>query len=110
MIHELKIYPEYFKAVTSGQKTFEVRRNDRDFQVGDFLALNEHDPQKGYTGRCCIVEIAYILDTKMRIQGQTHVVLAIKPCCLNTASQEKILTRHDRYQVPIYLRPAESEV
>ena len=31
MIHELKIYPEYFKAVISGEKTFEIRKNDRPF-------------------------------------------------------------------------------
>ncbi|EAG9779059.1 DUF3850 domain-containing protein, partial [Listeria monocytogenes] len=31
--HELKIAPEYFAAVTEGRKTFEIRKNGRDFQV-----------------------------------------------------------------------------
>lgn len=38
-IHELKTLPEYFEAVQSGAKTFEVRKNDRGFQVGDLLIL-----------------------------------------------------------------------
>ncbi|MEG0259568.1 MAG: DUF3850 domain-containing protein [Lysinibacillus sp.] len=33
--HDLKILPEYLEAVVSGKKTFEIRKNDRDFQVGD---------------------------------------------------------------------------
>ena len=35
MVHELKCWPEYFEAVISGAKTFEVRKNDRDFAVRD---------------------------------------------------------------------------
>lgn len=39
--HVLKTDPEYFEAAASGSKTFEIRRNDRDFQVGDLLTLRE---------------------------------------------------------------------
>ncbi|MGC4668415.1 DUF3850 domain-containing protein, partial [Enterococcus hirae] len=39
--HELKILPEYFEAVTSGRKKFEIRKNDRDYKVGDRLYLRE---------------------------------------------------------------------
>ena len=39
MIHELKTYSEYFKAVISGEKPFEIRKNDRNFKVGDYIAL-----------------------------------------------------------------------
>lgn len=38
-IHELKLDTKYFDDVASGKKTFEIRKNDRQFQVGDVLAL-----------------------------------------------------------------------
>lgn len=35
-LHELKLKTNYF-GVLSGRKTFELRKNDRDFQVGDLI-------------------------------------------------------------------------
>lgn len=43
--HELKTWPQYFTAVASGKKTFEVRRDDRGFQAGDVLVLRCYDPR-----------------------------------------------------------------
>ncbi len=61
--HELKAWPAYFEAVKSGVKTFEVRKNDRGYQVGDDLVLNEWSPDKGgYTGRKIHRMITYIFD------------------------------------------------
>lgn len=53
-VHRLKTWPGFFTAVRDGDKTFELRRNDRDFQTGDLLLLQEWDPCQGdgaYTGR-----------------------------------------------------------
>ena len=36
-IHELKIQLPYFEAVYTGLKTFEFRKDDRDFEVGDLI-------------------------------------------------------------------------
>lgn len=41
MTHYLKIKPSYFESVLSGQKTFEFRKNDRDYHIGDELILAE---------------------------------------------------------------------
>ena len=72
MIHELKTDPEYFAAVRSGEKRFELRRNDRDFRVGDYLALNEYDRSaKTYTGRTELVQVVYMMNPNdvMTCQG-----------------------------------------
>lgn len=37
MNHYVKINRNYFDRIYDGVKTFEVRFNDRDYQVGDFL-------------------------------------------------------------------------
>jgi uncharacterized protein DUF3850 len=64
-IHELKSWPQYFKKVVDGSKTFEVRLNDRDFKVGDFLFLREYDPEtKQYSGRFQYVRVTYILGSE----------------------------------------------
>lgn len=61
MVHQLKTLPVYFEAVRKGDKTFEVRKNDRDFQVGDTLHLREWDGNK-YTGKDARRKVSYILD------------------------------------------------
>ena len=61
--HELKCWPEYFQAVKSGAKTFEVRKWDRPYQVGDALLLREYEPKSGeYTGDEITREVTYLLD------------------------------------------------
>lgn len=48
--HELKTISPFFEDVANGTKTFEIRRNDRDFQAGDVLILrqwNERDQMFG---------------------------------------------------------------
>lgn len=37
--HVLNTLPNYYDAVVSGAKTFEIRRNDRGFQTGDVIEL-----------------------------------------------------------------------
>ena len=61
-VHILKTWPVYFERVDSGDKTFEVRKNDRDFQTGDEVLLKEYDPVKQeYTFRQILFTISYIL-------------------------------------------------
>ncbi|EGO8793662.1 DUF3850 domain-containing protein [Enterococcus faecalis] len=73
-IHHLKILPEYFEAIVSGDKCFEIRKNDRGYKVGDILRLNEYEDGK-YTGNFHVAEITYITDYA---QQDGYVVLGIK--------------------------------
>lgn len=60
--HDLKVWPAYFGSLALGRKTFELRRNDRDFLAGDTLRLREWNPdQERYTGRVLDRRISYVL-------------------------------------------------
>jgi hypothetical protein len=65
--HALKTLPEFFDAVESGAKTFEVRKDDRGFAVGDLLILERWSPERGYIdengmARYAVRRITYKLD------------------------------------------------
>ena len=69
MIHELKCWSKYYQYIEDGTKTFEIRRDDRGFKVGDVLHLMEYDPIKlEYTGMSLNVEVTYILSDFMGLQ------------------------------------------
>jgi len=61
-IHTLKTWPEPFRAVVDGRKTWEFRKNDRDFREGDIVRLGEWDPTtEEYTCRSSSHQVGYIL-------------------------------------------------
>lgn len=58
---ELKILPQFFRAVKEGRKRFEIRKNDRNFQIGDTVWLHEYTKGE-YTGNSInIGRIDYVL-------------------------------------------------
>lgn len=69
--HRIKTWPAYWDAVERGEKTFEVRRDDRGYQKGDILVLQRteensaHSPvQTDYDGTVVYEirkRVAYIL-------------------------------------------------
>lgn len=59
MLHKLKILPKWFEDVIAGRKQFEIRKNDRNFQVGDEMLLQEWEDGH-YTGREILKTIGYI--------------------------------------------------
>ena len=59
--HVLKSWPHFFRSVTAGDRTHELRRNDRGFSVGDLLELREFDPEsEHYSGAWCVAEVTSI--------------------------------------------------
>jgi len=62
MIHSLKCDIEYFAQSKSGDKPFELRKDDRPYEVGDIFINQEYDPKtEKYTGDEAKFEITYIL-------------------------------------------------
>ena len=80
MIHQLKLKSKYFEKVISGEKTFEIRVDDRHYEQGDYLALNEIDNSGIYTGRSCMVCVDYVLRKAEGLLPEGVVCMAIKPC------------------------------
>lgn len=80
MTHELKVWTAYFNDIVKGVKSFEVRRNDRNFLVGDELYLREwNESEQSYTGRGCRRIVTYILQGGKFGLEPGYVVMAIKP-------------------------------
>ena len=82
--HTLKTWPQFFTPLATGRKTFEVRRDDRGFAVGDRLVLLEYDPSLGsedskrYTGRAITVEVTYLMKGGQFGIESGYVVMGIR--------------------------------
>lgn len=60
-IHELKCWSPWFEQVTHETKKFEVRKDDREFEIGDVLHLRLYDPKtKKYQGCECLVFVQVV--------------------------------------------------
>lgn len=75
--HFLKTESEHFNAVRVGSKKAEVRKNDRDFRVGDVVVLVEIDGRKRQTGHYLIAEITHLL-TDHRYIRTGFVMLSLR--------------------------------
>ncbi|KKQ44319.1 MAG: hypothetical protein US62_C0028G0006 [Candidatus Woesebacteria bacterium GW2011_GWA1_37_8] len=83
---EKKAVPELFQKVLDGDKTFDLRLNRFECNVGDILVLREWDPKKNnYTGRVIEKEITFVLKTKEldfwpeeEIEKHGYVVMGFK--------------------------------
>lgn len=56
---EIKILPKYFEDVCNNKKRFELRKNDKDYQVGYIVCLREWDGHR-YTGSAIVKKISYV--------------------------------------------------
>jgi hypothetical protein len=76
--HELKTWPEFFTRLLSGEKTFELRKDDRGFQAGDTLWLREWSRSGGYTGRDLRATVTYLLGGEWPGLEPGYVVMSIQ--------------------------------
>ena len=85
-LHELKIKHEYLIEVDMGRKTFELRKNDRDYQVGDLIRFIDIKQSNNDNCDCCICiddddlyKITYVLkDVPQYGLDKDYCILAIK--------------------------------
>jgi len=70
MVHELKTISPYYEEIEKGNKRFEIRLNDRDYKVGDILALRHWSDFRGCFTReqRIYVKVTYILDDERFLQ------------------------------------------
>lgn len=80
--HELKLRPQFFEQILTGQKTYEVRQVvDRTFALGDELELREAELTEGepgfaYTGRSVCVKVNCLTEG-ITYRGLPAVVMGI---------------------------------
>lgn len=65
-VHRLKTWPNFYKSVrekdSRKRKTLEIRKDDRGYDTGDLLILEEFDPEtQKYTGESCWVLVTHCL-------------------------------------------------
>ena len=84
--HELKILPKYFDEVYDRVKNFEVRKNDRNYAVGDTLILREWDGT-AFTGRRLLRRVGYILSDPEYVK-EGYVVLGFAGTAVQMAKRK----------------------
>ena len=60
-VHEVKLAAMYYDDVKTGKKTFELRKNDRNYKEGDKLHMLEFKDGR-HTGRTISADIVYLLE------------------------------------------------
>ena len=79
--HDLKVWPEFFGPIERAEKLFELRFDDREFEVDDWLRLREWKPADiltgepaGYTGNRVLRQVSYIVEAedvrRMAVMGK----------------------------------------
>ena len=96
--HYLKTWPVFFRDVKEGRKLFEIRLDDRKYEVDDVLILLDWDPEvaakddsnpsAGYTGCDFRVVVTYLL-----LPGKECPALRDGYCVMGIGPYVQIATR-----------------
>lgn len=87
-VHSIRLAKTYFNDVASGKKSFELRKNDREYKVGDMLEMLEFADGKN-TGRIIQAEVVYMLEGYKGLE-EGYCILGI--------SVKKVDT--EKYEIP----------
>jgi Domain of unknown function (DUF3850) len=88
--HKVRSWKHLFAPMLAGVKTHDLRKNDRDYKVGDEMLMQEYEPATGlYTGREQLVQITYITGNgkhqnpcavSSAVLQDGYVILSIRHC------------------------------
>ncbi len=83
--HVVKSWSHFFDAIKAGKKLHDLRKDDRDYEVGDIMHLKRYDIEKGqFTGDWLVAEITYITNNKYpcafssSVLPQDYCILSLK--------------------------------
>lgn len=87
-VHELKVLDTFYPSLLDMSKPFEMRKNDRGYEVGDTCIFKEmiwdcgtlgEDRQFDYTGHKCVRHVSYVLTHEMwNAVPEGFVILGLK--------------------------------
>lgn len=100
--HEIKLACGFIESIIIGKKLFEVRKDDRQYEVGNRIKMKEWDnTNKVFTGKWVIVEILFIL------RGEEGVMYGLQEgyCCWS----HKVTNHHLITDEPIPVMNLEEE-
>ncbi|MBO0465939.1 DUF3850 domain-containing protein [Enterococcus plantarum] len=81
MVHSLKSGLNYFEDEETGHKPYTIRVDDREFESGDFLFIQEYDFDESYTGKYFLALITSVFgreDHEKEYVKAGTVILGIK--------------------------------
>lgn len=94
MIHQLKIESKYFEQIRTGVKTFELRKNDRNYHIGDYLGLNEitnvavnTKGERKETGRFILARVLNVFSDSTYLEPD-YVILSISTCTIYESTRQ----------------------
>lgn len=97
-VHQIRLGASFFADVCSGKKSFELRKNDRDYKKGDIIEMMEFKDGKN-TGRTVRVLVTYILEDYTGLEDG-YCIMAT--CLLN--ENDEPLERADIKQICAEIR------
>jgi hypothetical protein len=94
--HHVKSAPVHFNAVWRGEKTAELRVNDRNYKEGDTLVQQEWTLVEGYTGATITATISHVLYTEHLTPG--NVMLSLRTIVLEAGTPDNARRLSEREQ------------
>jgi len=78
-VHQIRLATQYFEDVCSGKKSFELRKNDRNYKTGDILEMVEFKDGRN-TGRMVRAEVTYMLEDYTGLEdGYCIMAVVVQP-------------------------------